>query len=136
LGRFNVAQGLLLCWLSVLSISCASCPDVDKYGRREIDRPFTLPHNVDSWTLGSSLSSFQEYEGSSDREQTLLINPFQWQQSLSDNFNLLWAPIPLGFLYQFHNSPEHRFGVQLATGIGYSSFRGLILSPTLMTPYR
>lgn len=85
----------------VLGFGCASKNKlVENYPLSEVSRPYTLPDNVDSWN-----TVMRVFEGVTP------IYPLVWEMSLSDDFSLIWMPLPLGFKWQLHNDETHRFGV-------------------------
>ncbi len=97
----NIKSYLLVLLCLSTGLGCASKNKlVEKYPLSEISRPYTLPNNVDSW----SVLAFPF-------ESTFLVNPLYWEMSFSDTFSLVWAPLPLGLKWQILNTENHRLGV-------------------------
>jgi opacity protein-like surface antigen len=126
---------LIACAFAILS-GCASGPELDKYPRRQIERPYTLPDGVAAWTLtaGWQHSSIQQNDPMvaqyTDTSSSAVLNS-TWQQSLSDDWTLLWLPIPLGVMHQFTKTESDMVGATFAMGFAYSSLNGFDLRPTL-----
>ncbi|MEM7645291.1 MAG: hypothetical protein AAF203_00145 [Pseudomonadota bacterium] len=113
----------LFCFLA----ACTSSPNLESYPQRQIDRPFTLPDDVATWTSVVGTSVVDDGRSSS----SLNLNPLIFEQALNENLTLEYSPIPLGLRYQISNTEQNILGASLRTGIGYSSFSGLILQPIL-----
>ena len=124
----------LLVVSSVYLAGCASGPELDKYSRREMDRPYTLPKGVATWHIPVIYANVQDRQSSASYGPVPV--PLLWETSLSDDWNLIWFPLPLGVSHQFFLNEQARFGFTLLNGVGYSSLSGFRLHPTLTTPYR
>ncbi len=117
-----ILSGLLLLTL----VSCAAGPKLADYPRREIDRPFTLPKGIATWsTIG--YESFEHYRGFFDGEvytdrSGVPILPLVWRQSLSDDWNLLWAPIPVAAFYQLRSDAAATTGLIFGYGLKLSDY--------------
>jgi len=109
------------------SASCTSSPNLETYPERQIDRPYTLPDDVATWTTAVGASVVDD--GRSNFSTN--INPLIFEQAITENLTLEYSPIPLGLRYQIANTEENIWGVSLRTGIGYSSFSGVLFEPTL-----
>jgi hypothetical protein len=119
----------LVLWAS----GCASGPELEKYPRREIDRPFTLPKGVATWHIPTIITEVSD----SDSSEFLAIPvPLIWEQSLSDDWELIWAPIPLGVAHQLVNDSEDRLGMTFFAGFSYSTVQKFRLIPTIALSWR
>src|SRR5690349_14594687 len=124
----------LLCGSIVFAMGCASGPALDKYPSREIDRPYTLPKGVAAWHVPASYSVVST--NTSPASSSFAINPLVWQSALSDDWNLIWFPVPLGVSHQFMNTEKNRLGFTFVTGVGYGSYQGWFFSPALSVSNR
>jgi len=120
---------LSLCIFGGLFTGCASGPELDKYPRREIDRPYTLPKGVAAWHIPGGYTN--TVSNSAPAASAGLIYPLVWESSLSDDWNLIWFPIPLGVSHQIMNTDKTRLGFSFLSGFGYGSSQGWFFSPTL-----
>jgi hypothetical protein len=130
--NYKLSRRCITCVFTVLVSlfsGCASGPQLEQYPRRQIDRPYTLPKGVDNWqtVLGEQHSSDQW----GDTNSSAIVNPLTWQQSLSDDWNIVWAPIPLAVLHQFSKTDTNMMGAGFAMGFVYSSVNGFDLRPSL-----
>jgi hypothetical protein len=129
------SKGLVAFVASSLCLgACASGPALDRYSTREIDRPYTLPEGVAAWGILSQFTLTSTSPGSPLLSGS--TNPANWVSSLSDDWSLLWTPLPLGVSHQFFNSEQHRFGMTFVAGGGYGSYSGFFFSPTVSASYR
>src|ERR1700731_2706504 len=71
------------------------------FSKRFIDRPYTLPVGVHELDFSATTSLPLEQEA-----YTSIDIGFSYRQALSENFTLLWAPLPLGLQYQPLHSPN------------------------------
>ena len=127
--------GRLAVVISILGLfSCASGPELKNYTQREIDRPFTLPKGVAVWNVPVITGYYR------DSSDSVFIPPIPvpliWEQSLSDDWDLIWAPIPLGLRHQFTKNENYRLGSFLTWGFGYGSVQGFIVNPSLGFSHR
>ncbi len=91
---------LLILFCLFLGAGCASKTNLaEKYPLSEIDRPYTLPYSVDSWNIWLI-----------PVENSVLPHPLIWEMSLSDDFSVVWVPLPLGIKWQIHREEKHRLG--------------------------
>ena len=120
---FYVAFWVGLCFFA----ACTSSPSLETYPERQIDRPYTLPDDVATWTTAVGASVVDDGQSNI----SAAINPLIFEQALTDSLTLEYAPIPLGLRYQIANTEQNIWGVSLRTGIGYSSFSGVLFEPTL-----
>lgn len=122
--------------LSVLSFfaGCASGPELEKYPRREIDRPYTVPEGVATWHIPTIFGVVK------DANESVTLPPVPvpliWETALSDDWNLLFYPLPLGVSHQFSNTESARTGFTLLNSFSYSSVSGFRLMPNLSFGYR
>jgi hypothetical protein len=125
-----------VCLVAVLSIlsACTSAPELEKYPRAEIDRPYTLPKNVATWTTAIPFG-YYEAVGASAFLPPIPV-PLFWSGALSENWTLNWAPLPTSVSYQIARTSEHLMGTTFGSGYGYGSSAGLILSPKASFFYR
>jgi|GEM_PF-4487469 len=122
-------QIICSCLWVIFSIlaACTSSPNLETYPERQIDRPYSLPVGVATWTTAVGADLVNDERGTS----SFGLNPLIFEQALTENLTLEYSPIPLGLRYQISNSEQNLWGASLRTGIGYSSFSGVILEPTL-----
>ena len=112
-----------ICIGIVFLSACAAAPQLEKFPRREIDRPYTLPKGVAAWsTLGTySISHYTDIFGDRATDRNVIaLYPFVWGQSLADDWTLVWAPIPIAVLHQLRFDEK----VSSALSLGY----GLLIS--------
>lgn len=106
-GVFSRAIASLI--LPFVFYGCSAAQKLEDYPRREIDRPFTLPKELATW---SGWGRFQREQVKYSWGQRYYDNswipiiPLYWRQSLSDRWNLQWAPIPLAAMYQIRADKE------------------------------
>lgn len=131
---FLILQALVANGLLSVFAGCASGPALEKYPRREIDRPYTLPSGVASWHIPMITGVVR------DSDESVFIPPIPvpliWDSALSDDWTLHWYPLPLGVSHQFQNSEQSRTGFTLLNSFSYSSTRGLRLIPNIAFGYR
>lgn len=131
----NATKLLLVSFVAaILASGCASGPELEKFSRSEIDRPYTLPEGVTSWSTVAFFQSAKDKEGSSSVFPVPI--PLLWQTSLSDNWNLIWAPIPLAVSHQLSYSKDEVVGATFGIIPGYASGLGFRISPVLEGYYR
>lgn len=108
-----------------LFAGCAASPKLAEYPRREIDRPLTLPKNLATWSILGEYSQ-EKYRDPftgqvyTDR-YTIGPVPLKWQTSLSDDWNLIWYPIPVAVVHQLRNDDAATTGIILGYGLRISS---------------
>lgn len=111
--------------LALLALAgCAAAPKLADYPRREIDRPFTLPKGLASWSILGEYTQekYRFFDGSLDTDRSFVGPiPLKWQTSLSDDWNLLWYPIPIAALYSIRNDAAVTSGLLLGYGLKLSS---------------
>lgn len=122
----------LIAFLSSLVLACTSSPNLDSYPERQIDRPYTLPDDVATWTTFVSASQVDDGEG----QVGASVYPFFWEQALSDKWTLEYSPLPLAVRYQIANTERNLWGLRFGSGIGYSSFSGVMLQPQVGVYHR
>ncbi len=122
--------------LSLLLMSCAAGPEIDKYPRAQIDRPFTLPRGVAAWQI------FAPYVFASDSSDSIAVPPIPiplvWKSSLSDTVTLNWFLLPLELSFQLDYSDDHVLGLNAGVhGLGYASGElGFMIIPATSLFYR
>jgi len=124
----------LLAFLMAATCGCASGPQLESYPRREIERPYTLPEGVAAWHIPTIFGYIRD--NSSLKTLPPVPFPLLWESSISDNWNLIWSPVPLGFAYQISNDDKVRNGVSVLTSLSYSDSSGLRLQPHLAYSFR
>jgi len=116
------------------ALGCAADPAIKNFPRRQIDRPITLPDGLDSLNVtAASQLALRRNSGVSDIP---FVPGISWNQSLSDEWMLQWAPIPLGIVYQPLRTDTDVFAASLGLGFGFSSVVDLLLVPELGFHYR
>ncbi len=118
---------LLFILILVLAVGCTSSPNLESYPERQIDRPYTLPDGVATWKTSVSAQQIDDGRG----EVTVSAYPLIWEQALSDKWTLEYSPIPLSARYQISKTENNIWGLRFGSGLGYSSFSGVILQPQL-----
>lgn len=112
--------------LITFSSGCTSSPknidisqrDIPQHDipQRMIDRPYTLMKGLSE----AHLNLTWNYTKSTDFYD--LPNPIPlylyWTHAVSDDFSFIWFVLPLGFRYQWINTPSHRLGFQFFNQIG------------------
>jgi hypothetical protein len=94
-----------LIFFSLLATACAATGDkLDTFERNEVKRSYTQPEGLKSWTIASKFAAPE----SSDQEGFAIANPFYWEHPMTDNFTLIWMPLPFGFIYSLANTEKHK----------------------------
>ncbi len=109
--------------------ACAPGARLADYPSRVIDRPYTLPKGVAAWsspTVGGVGFSHGEVNG-----VVPVPYPLLWQIALSDDWNIIFAPVPLAAMWQITNGDYLRMGTLIVAGLGYSPQRGFELEPSI-----
>jgi len=107
----------LLFTIIIISCSCSITPK-GNYSRSKIDRPYALPDDIASFSVGAFnstitldnivLSSLAKDANSVNYSMILL----GLEQGISDNASWLY---PLGFKYNFINTSKHSLGISFVT---------------------
>ena len=113
----------------LLVTGCTSGPELQKYPRTQIERPYTLPKGVATWKTIVPVGFLSDNTGSSFIPPIPV--PLFWQSSLSDDWTLNWVPIPLSISHQFSYSKEQVWGATFGAGFGYASSIGAVIAPAL-----
>lgn len=113
----------------ILLIGCAAAPELQKYPRTQMQRPYTLPKQVATWTTAVPVGSIQDSTGSFFIPP--IPNMLNWATSLTDDWQLNFTPLPLSISHQFSYSPEQVWGATFGSGFGYASTIGLVIAPGL-----
>lgn len=117
-------------WLSLVVVAgCTSGPELQKYPRTQMDRPYTLPKGVATWETLIPTGYFSDNTGSFFLPPIPI--PLFWKSSLSDDWTLNWVPLPLSISHQFSYSKEAVWGATFGLGFGYASSIGLVVAPSL-----
>jgi hypothetical protein len=107
---------------------CAGRDALKKFSQREIDRPYTLPYGTASWQTQLNVELF---ENPATTSVIPMADPFIWQSPLSNDFTLVFFPLPLGIKYQVNRDENGYIGLSLYSGITFSSDEGFRLKPSL-----
>src|SRR4051812_43675078 len=117
----------LLRWITPMLVAtlagCASGPELEKYPRSLIDRPYTLPHGADAWLMPGVLLVSRDADGTNHFIPPIGI-PLGWKQSLSDDWQLSWSPLPLALSHQISHDDSGYLGAGFGVGGYYSSIHG------------
>ncbi len=129
-------RSLLYPLMAFLLAACAAGPELAKYPRAEIDRPYTLPKGVAAWQTLLPYSFAKDASGFRTLPPVIPV-PLFWKSSLSDNVTLNWVPLPLLFSFQLDYSDKQLIGVDAGVGGGYASGSvGAIIEPVASVFYR
>lgn len=133
--RKSVVVRFLGVWLLVVVSGCTSAPELAKYPRAQIERPYTLPDKVATWTTVIPFGYYQ------DNTASLFLPPIPvplfWRSALSDKWTLNWSPLPTGASYQIDQTESRLLGLSFGAGLGYGSgVIGLVISPSATFYYR
>jgi len=106
------------------------------YPEREIDRPFTLPKGIANWQTYfvftvQKENYFDPILGTKVplNNNSSALNPVQWNQALSDDWQLTWTPLPLLISHQFLKNKQGYWGASFGLGAAYTSNVGLGILP-------
>ncbi len=115
---------------------CTADPALSQYPIRHIDRPYTLPDNVGSWTTYGVAAV--TVNGSNVRLQGIPFPiPLGWEYAISDTWTLDGIGIPLGIRHQIHHDEIDTVGVRLALNqFGFSTAGTVIVGVGLSGYYR
>lgn len=96
-GNFSNFRIIFALVILSLTAGCAAGPELEKYPRAEIDRPYTLPKGVAAWHIPTVFG----YIGDNSYSCTIFPVPVPliWESSLSDEttftmgfgFSALWS---------------------------------------------
>jgi hypothetical protein len=116
-------------------VGCASGPELEKYPRTQIDRPYTLPKGVANWQIPTIMGLISDNSGS------IFIPPIPvpliWQSSITDDWTLNWTPLPMSVSHQFSHTKEQVFGTTFGLGgFSWSSTSGIIIMPQIALYHR
>lgn len=119
--------------ISIL-VACATPQRLENYPLSEIDRPYTLPEDVNSW--GTYLTGVFD-RSNLKSTHGFAIFPFNWEQGLSDRLTLVWSPLPLQVRYQAYRDSVSFLGIYFnLLGPTYARGYDFNWSPTLHLTYR
>lgn len=120
---------LFLSVLFVILTSCTSMKSFEHWPTSEIDRPYTLPDKIDSWQ--SELNGTIKLTGNGLKVNDTEYSVFNWSQSLSDNWELEWSPLPLSFKHQLYYNNIGYFGFEFGVVPLYSTSEGWGIFPVI-----
>jgi hypothetical protein len=120
-----VALPLLLC-------ACAAREALNGYPRAEIDRPYTLPEGVTTWTGAVFVTRARDDFGSN---VLFGLSALSWAVPLSDTTTLHATPFAPAVSHQFVRTDDQWVGARLALGFGFGS-EGILFAPELTMSHR
>lgn len=120
--------------VALLLVGCTSGPELQKYPRRQMERPYTLPDGVATWET-ISLSSYTKDDSGSSFLWPIPI-PLVWRSSLSDTWTLNWSPLPLSVSHQLSYSKDQVWGTTFGMTGGWTSWSGVIINPSISLYHR
>ncbi|MBI3558578.1 MAG: hypothetical protein HY074_20095 [Deltaproteobacteria bacterium] len=129
----SVRAALLALVVVIAGSGCASGPKLDNYPRSQIDRPYTLPNGVNAWHIIAPMIYARDNDGSFFFPPVPI--PLVWRQSLTDDWALLWTPVPT-VQHQFLHTKTDVIGATLGYNIGYGSVNGVSAGPVLNGTHR
>ena len=120
-------------FVSLFLISCTAGPELAKYPRTEINRPYTLPKGVATWETIAGYFYAQDSSGSAGLPPIPV--PLFWTTALSDNIN--WK-IPFQLSFQLSQTENQLLGLDAGLqGLGYASGSiGFVINPGATFFYR
>lgn len=127
-------RALALFLLTLGLVSCTSGPQLEKYPRTHIKRPYTLPKGVATWS--TLIVTAHESTKTDTHFLPPIPIPLVWKTSLSDNWTLHWIPLPLAVSQQIYYSETDVWGATYSLGGGYASGVGVTLIPAVNLYYR
>jgi hypothetical protein len=78
-----------------------------------------LPQGVKAYgILLGTISGASDPEG--DRVP-VFANPLYWETPITDQFTVLWWPLPLGFKWQAYQDDDNRIGIKYVLGFFFNS---------------
>lgn len=111
---------LALAALVLLGLNaCTSAPELEKYSRTEIDRPYTLPSGLATWSTIVPVAFVQSTGGSAFLPPIPV--PLFWKTALSDSWTLNFSPLPTSASYQISSSAKRLLGTTFGSSFGYAS---------------
>ena len=127
------AIALVLAIAGPALVACTARIALKDYPRSRIDRPYTLPAGVDTWTTAATGSYVRDNYGSN----TLVPVPWplNWGLSLSDTWTLELNPVPLAISHELLRTDDHLLGARLSWSLGFGS-EGVLLGPSLRMDHR
>ncbi len=104
--------------------ACSTPAGLSDYGRRDIDRPYTLPADVNTWItyapiryIGPDKDADPGDEAADSKIVTSVPMPVGYEISLGSRVTLEAAVIPLGVRVQLARSDRHLFGVRAGSSL-------------------
>lgn len=110
--------------LAATLVSCSAGTALKNLPRSEIDRPYTLPRGVDSWSASATV--FAPRDDTGVRDATIGAKA-EWALPLSDDWALLLGP-PVGVAHEFLREGAQRIGATLRLYSGFSFSGGTDVS--------
>jgi hypothetical protein len=99
---------IIIILLSLFVVSCSSTGEkLNSYDREEINKPYTVPAGIKTWE--TTVSSV--FPITSDESNFWWFNPLQWKTPLTDNFTIVWGPLPLGMDVTLYNKEKSTVGL-------------------------
>ena len=114
-------------------VACTAGTALKDYPRSRIDRPYTLPAGVDTWTTNAAGSYARDNYGSNNLFPVPW--PLNWGVSLSDTWTLELSPLPLGVAHELLRTEDQLLGARLSWDLGFGS-EGVLVAPTLHVDHR
>jgi hypothetical protein len=118
--------------LAILLSGCAAREALNRYPRAEIDRPYTLPEGVVTWTGAVAVTRARD-----DFESHVFagVSPLAWAVPLSDTWTLHATPFAPAISHQLLRTDDQWLGARLGIGFGLGS-EGVLLAPELTMSHR
>jgi len=114
-------------------VACTARTALKDYPRSRIDRPYTLPAGVDTWTTSAVGSYASDNYGSNNFVPVPW--PLNWGVSLSDTWTLELSPLPLAVSHELLRTEDQLLGARLSCGLGFGS-EGVLVFPTVRIDHR
>ncbi|MCP4445855.1 MAG: hypothetical protein GY811_11005 [Myxococcales bacterium] len=135
MSRLNsLAAASLLVGASLLAsafvASCSSPRGLDTFPTRDIDRPYTLPADVNTWSMPTITAFRPAHDGVESEFLPPIPLPIFYSISLTETLTLDAALIPSSLRYQAYRGDDHLIGIAAGVGLpSYSSVRGGLVLP-------
>ena len=112
---------------AIALVGCTAGPGLLQYPRRSIDRPYTIPPGVASWSVDAKLTAARD---NTYPTAFRVAARASWALALSQDWELILGP-PIGVSRQLVHDSRHRLGASLILdGFGFGS-EGVYLAPRL-----
>lgn len=120
--------------LAFFTFGCATSPKLETYPRNHYERPYSLPEKVMSWGISASYSGIVQGDDGADgiglpipTSVASLARYLSFRYGFTDDWTVIFSPLPLGVSRGLVNSADDRAGFSL--GINNVPFRGGDLDP-------